>query len=247
MYILVDMAVDLIMSKYTVTPVTYDGIMRVENYPYPKDAVREAILNAVINSEYASGYPIRINVYDEKMEIHNAGGLPFGHTLEEIIDKHLSFPRNRAMAGVFRTAYYVETFGRGFEKMRRSYDRTDVKPPVFYGHSHDFVTVFTNIVHAKNIVPKDMNGKSIEDYNDLQQQFRFNEIQRTILRKLASADALGLSDIEDENLNRETARRHLRPLIDVGYAIMTDKDHPSSKNQRYRITSAGRDRIREHI
>ena len=41
MFLSVDRALDPIMTKYTVTPITYEGIIRVENYPYPKDAIRK--------------------------------------------------------------------------------------------------------------------------------------------------------------------------------------------------------------
>lgn len=85
MFLSVDRALDLIMSKYTVIPITYEGIIRVENYPYPKNSIREALINAVTNADYGCTRPIKISVLPDRMIIQNPGSLPYGYTVEQII------------------------------------------------------------------------------------------------------------------------------------------------------------------
>ena len=161
MFLSVDRALDLIMTKYTVTPITYEGIIRVENYPYPKDAIREALINAITNADYGCTYPIKISVLPDRLIIQNPGSLPYGYTVEQIIKGRVSKPRNRGIAMVFRTAGMSEAFGRGFEKMSLPYREQGVTLPEYEALPQDFLAIFTNIVVAKGIVSRDMNGKEV--------------------------------------------------------------------------------------
>ncbi len=161
MFLAVDRALDLIMTKYTVTPITYEDIIRIENYPYPKDAIREALINAVSNADYGSGYTIKISVLPDRLIIQNPGSIPFGYTVEEIIMERMSKPRNKGIAMVFRTAGMSETFGRGFEKMNRPYSEQKVALPEYKSFPQDFVATFPNIVVAKGIISRDMNGRPV--------------------------------------------------------------------------------------
>ena len=78
MFLSVDRALDLITIKYTVTPITYEGIIRVENYPYPKDTIREALINAITNADYGCTRPIKISVLPDRPIIQNPGSIPYG-------------------------------------------------------------------------------------------------------------------------------------------------------------------------
>jgi predicted HTH transcriptional regulator len=51
----------------------------------PPVAVREAVVNAVVHADYAQkGAPIRLAIFDDRMEIENPVLLPFGLTLEDL-------------------------------------------------------------------------------------------------------------------------------------------------------------------
>ena len=62
---------DLLCTKYMKAVITYEGIQRIETLPMPKEALREALLNACINKDYAESSPIQIRVYENKLEIVN--------------------------------------------------------------------------------------------------------------------------------------------------------------------------------
>jgi len=54
----VEKALDLLCTKYMVAAISYEGVTRVERFPFPRETVREAVLNAVIHKEYLSRNPI---------------------------------------------------------------------------------------------------------------------------------------------------------------------------------------------
>ena len=78
--------------------ITYEGIQRIETLPISREALREALLNACINKDYAEPSPIQIRVYENKLEIINGGVLPEGWTVETLLSSHRSMPyRSSAM------------------------------------------------------------------------------------------------------------------------------------------------------
>ena len=69
---------DLLYTKYTKALISYDGVYRVETFPVPREAMREAVINAIIHRDYASPTTIQIRVYDDRITIWNAVQLPPG-------------------------------------------------------------------------------------------------------------------------------------------------------------------------
>ena len=68
---------DLIYFKYLKAKIRYeDGLHRVEKFPFPREALRELILNALVHKDYSSNIPIQISVSDDKLYIANVGSLP---------------------------------------------------------------------------------------------------------------------------------------------------------------------------
>ena len=60
---------ELLLTKYLKAGISYQGIQRVETFPVPEAALREAVLNAIIHKDYASGAPIQISMYADKLMI----------------------------------------------------------------------------------------------------------------------------------------------------------------------------------
>ena len=79
--------------------------------------MREALLNAVVHKDYASGIPVQISVYPDKLMICNPGQLPPQWTVERLLAKHASAPFNPDLANAFFRAGLVEAWGRGIERM----------------------------------------------------------------------------------------------------------------------------------
>ena len=69
---------ELLLFKYLKAGITYEGIQRVESYPMPEPALREALLNAVVHRDYAVPTPIQIRVYDDRLQYLQSGFPPRG-------------------------------------------------------------------------------------------------------------------------------------------------------------------------
>jgi ATP-dependent DNA helicase RecG len=108
---------DLLLTKYLKAAITYEGLQRVETYPVPEPALREAVLNALIHKDYSSGTPVQISVYADKLLIWNPGQLPASWTVEKLKGKHASQPFNPDLANVFFRAGEIEAWGRGIERI----------------------------------------------------------------------------------------------------------------------------------
>jgi len=108
---------DLLVTKYLKAAITYKGIQRVETIPVPEAALREAVLNSLIHKDYASGAPVQMSVYPDKLTIWNPGQLPSAWTVEKLKKKHASQPFNPDLANIFFCAGEIESWGRGVERI----------------------------------------------------------------------------------------------------------------------------------
>lgn len=150
----VEKTMDLLFTKYIKAMISYEDIYRVETYEYPKDALREALLNAVAHKDYTGPYPIQISVYDNKIMIWNYGKLPENWTVEDLLDKHSSQPRNPDIATTFFRSGYVESWGRGMDKMRNLCLEAKIPLPQLSCKGNDFWTVFRKDIYNKEDLSK---------------------------------------------------------------------------------------------
>ncbi len=144
-------AVDLLMTKYMVKPISYDGIVRIEKSPYPEPAIREAVMNAIVHNEYSSHIPIQVKVTKEGLTIYNEGGLPIGWTLDKLMGQHKSLPRNPLIANAFYRAGLIESFGRGIGAIMSQFEGRQEFEPVFESDS-GFSVSFKNEMFGKPVV-----------------------------------------------------------------------------------------------
>lgn len=93
------------------------GARNEELWSVPLVAVREAVINAVVHADYAQrGAPIRVSLFDDRLEIENPGLLPFGLTIEDIL-RGVSKLRNRVIGRVFKELGLIEQWGSGIRRM----------------------------------------------------------------------------------------------------------------------------------
>lgn len=112
-----DKVVDLIFLQYLKAKITFEHDRRRETYPYAREAVREAVYNAIIHNCYMYGSPIQIRIEDDAMIISNCCILPEGWTVDTFMEPHNSRPYNPDIANVFYRAGYIEHWGRGIQKI----------------------------------------------------------------------------------------------------------------------------------
>jgi len=124
-----DKVMETLKAKYLIRPISYKGLERMEPLEYPEAALREAILNAIIHKDYSSTYTF-LRVYDDRLHLWNPGVLPEELTIEELKKDHSSYPRNRNIANVFFKAGYIESWGRGTNKIVDACIEADLPEPI---------------------------------------------------------------------------------------------------------------------
>lgn len=138
----VDKTIDLIFTKYMKALISYEMIQRVETYPFPREAIREAVLNAVIHKDYGCGIPIQISIYENQVYIWSQGQLPDDYTMQDLLDKHASQPYNPDIANTFFRAGYIESWGRGLVKIRTECTDVGLPEPTFTFNRHGLMVHF---------------------------------------------------------------------------------------------------------
>jgi len=112
-----------------------EGFVGVEYREYPQEAVREAIVNAVVHRDYSRrGQRIRIFMFDDRIEVYSPGPLPPGVSLEKMRRlEPQSVLRNPIIVGVFRDlgSRYIERLGTGIRRMALAMEEHGLPRPRF--------------------------------------------------------------------------------------------------------------------
>ena len=147
-----DQVVKLIYLKYLKASVFYSNEIRVEDYPFERAAVREAVFNALIHNNYAESVPIQIRIEDDAMYISNTGVLPHGWTTGTLLERHRSRPFNPDIANTFFRAGYVETWGRGIQKICDACREAGKPQPEYTLQGWDLTVKFSAVARAPTAV-----------------------------------------------------------------------------------------------
>ena len=137
-----DRVIDLLYTKYLTAEISYDNVTRIEHYPFPKDAIREAVFNALVHQDFSAGIPVQISVYKDKLYISNNCIFPSDWTKETLFEKHRSNPLNPEIATTFYRAGYIESWGRGIDKICTLCKDYGIENPEYMLHSNDIMILF---------------------------------------------------------------------------------------------------------
>ena len=211
----------------------------------PIAALVEFTVNALVHRSLNWKAPIRVFIFDDRVEIHSPGELPNGLTVEDIM-KGTSMPRNEFL---FTNANYLLPYtGAGTGIIRAMEEKPDVTFEN-YETAHEFVTIIKRKVGAidqesnqegnqvsvqesdqvsvQESDQENVQGKSVKISLTGSQRdiVNFCSVPRTAQEIL---DRLGLSQ---HSANR---KRHIQPLLEMGVLEMTIPDNPNDRNQKYR-------------
>ena len=109
--------IEALRGKYLHSYISYEGLQRVETLEYPYEAVREAVINALIHRDYTDTTVLQIRVYDEKIVFSNGATLSAEVPIEKFKENHISKPFNPIIANMFYKAGFVESWGKGTNNM----------------------------------------------------------------------------------------------------------------------------------
>ena len=105
------------------------GVIRTDKQDYPEEAIREALLNAIVHRDYSFSGSIIINVTDNKMEFISLGGLLPGLSPDDI-RSGISQPRNKNLADVFHRLRLIESYGTGIRRIFNLYADCPEQPQI---------------------------------------------------------------------------------------------------------------------
>jgi ATP-dependent DNA helicase RecG len=197
----VNKVMEILQSKYLHRPISYNGIERMEPLEYPEAALREAILNAIIHKDYSSTF-IFLRVYDDRLHIWNPGSLPEELSIEKLKQDHSSYPRNQNIANVFFKAGYIESWGRGINKIIEACVQTGLPEPIIEEEQSGFSITFLKEIYTEDFIRN--QNLEVRQINALLHIKKNGSISNAQYQEIAQ-------------LSKRTATRDLQELVEKGY------------------------------
>ena len=154
---------EVLRTKYLLSPIHYEGLQRIEQLEIPDKALRELIYNAISHKAY-TGPAIQMRIYDRSIELWNYGLLPKELTPAALLQKHSSYPRNHNIANVFYKAGFVESWGRGFKKIAEEFERASLPLPTIEENGGGVMAIIQRKTVDEVIAERDGNvGVNVGD------------------------------------------------------------------------------------
>ena len=186
----IERTTELLFTKYIKALISYEGLNRVETYEYPKEAIREALLNAIAHKDYSGGVPIQISVYKDKLMIWNEGQLPENWTIETLLNKHSSKPFNPDIANALFRSGYIESWGRGISKMTEQCFNFELPAPLFLFKSSGFWVEFRKDIYNHNQLKElGLNERQVKAVLFIKENGKINNSEHQTLNGVSKATA----------------------------------------------------------
>jgi ATP-dependent DNA helicase RecG len=205
---LIDKAADF-LELHTRVGAEIQGFKREDIPEYPMEALREAVVNAVVHRDYSRiGETVRIFVYSDRVEIHSPGLLLPGITTEDLARMRVaSRPRNPLIAQFLRDIPgYMERIGTGIRLMVNEMRQLGLPDPEFI-EQHEFVVIFRSGPRKTMSPVEELNERQLIGLQIIHEKGSINSGEYCA--------ATGASE--------RTALRDLRELVEKGALITRGK------------------------
>lgn len=191
------------IDRYNRTRAEFKGLNRIDKRDYPSEAIREALLNAIVHRDYAFSSSILINIFDDRIEFVSVGGLVKGISYNDIM-LGISITRNKKLANIFYRLKLIEAYGTGIMKINSSYANYSRKPVIEVSDNAFKITLpnmnyFNKDISSVNIVKLTDNEDKILSLLKERQLLARKEIQLELGISQSTAILL-LSKMQKENL-----------------------------------------------
>ena len=117
------------IDQFNHTHAHTEGLYRVDKRAYPTEAIREALLNAIVHREYSFSASTLISIFDNRIEFVSIGGLARGISQSDIL-LGISIARNKKLADVFYRLHLIEAYGTGMPKIIEAYREYGLGPHI---------------------------------------------------------------------------------------------------------------------
>ena len=199
----------------TKTIISSETGQREDRTDYPITAVREAIINALVHRDYSihtEGMPIQIIMYEDRIEIHNPGGI-YGRIRVDQLGKVQPDTRNPVLASELEVLGITENRYSGIPTIKREMEKFHLQEPEFIDQRGNFVVKFYKAVKKDDEISDDVNNLVL-----------FCKTPRT---RKEICEYLGLSSVT------YAIQTHVNPLIEEGKIKLSIPDKPKSPKQLY--------------
>lgn len=212
------------IERYNRTRAEFSGLDRVDLRDYPPEAVREALLNAIVHRDYAFSGSTLISIFEDRIEFVTIGGLVKGITLEDV-KLGVSVLRNQHLANIFYRLRLIEAYGTGILKINESYDEHTVKPVIETTNNAFKITLPNSNYQVESQkspnTTKTRNGSTAD---------KKEKRLAAILKLCQDQGSFARADVEKAlDISQSTAILLLREMVDDGTLIKKGK----GKNLRY--------------
>jgi predicted HTH transcriptional regulator len=194
------------------------AVRRKERWSLPPEAVREVVINAVVHTDYAQrGAPIRLSIFDDRLEVENPGLLPFGLTIEDLAHG-VSKLRNRVIGRTCHALGLIEQWGSGVQRMTAACQAAGLAAPVF----EELATRFRATIRTTRV------GPAVVDETD-----------QAILDRLGEGQGLATSEIAAAiGRSPRATRTRLARLVGSGL-VREIGTGPQDPQRRYFLAERG--------
>lgn len=214
---------EILRTKYLVSNIKYQGIHRRDILEYPYEALREAIINALIHRDYSGASQIQIRVYPDKLIIMNEGRLPPEIPVEKLKTSHLSIPRNTLLAEVFYYAGFIESWGHGTLKIVNKCLEQNLPEPDFKEENGVMTVIFY----------KDKWNE------DNLKELGLNERQMKAVLYIKAHNKITSKEYQElTSISRQMATIDLKKLVEKGVFVKTGK---AGRGIAYKLTNLTND------
>ena len=201
------------IDKFNRTRSEFEGLDRIDKRDYPPEALREALLNAIVHRDYSFSGSTLISIFDDRIEMVTIGGLVRGISFDDIM-LGVSALRNQHLANVFYRLRLIEAYGTGMLKINECYDGFEMKPKIEVSNNAFKITLPNTNYRGESILvpepqkpaPKKMTSKEIRD--------------EIIISMFETQDTITRKDIESAlNVSQSTAILIVRELVESGILV----------------------------
>lgn len=221
---------------------------RKDKTEYPVNAVREAVLNALIHRDYSvhtEGTPVQMNFFKDRLEIHSPGNL-YGRMTVEQLGQARPDLRNPALAVMAESLTEAENRYSGIPTIRKEMAQAGLPEPVFENRRNEFVVILYNstfsyhsepdrgmLIRESALYAVSRGAEPVKQMEAKQEERSIKDLLQFCLQprlKTEIAEFMGVKTLY------YAMKKYVNPLLERGELAMTIPDKPQSKLQKYYTT-----------
>lgn len=217
-----DKVIAALNDKYLIRPIHYEGLQRIEPLEIPEAALREMIFNSIVHKDQQGTWN-QMSVYNDHIRLWNEGTLPDNYTIDNLLHKHTSKPRNPKIANIFYRAGFIEAWGRGIQKIIDGFNAEKLVPPTFQLEQNGITLLIprerfmTLSASGSRVAGSQQNAAQSQRPKNDQKSDPKNDQKKRIIELIQSKPNISRTEIAIAlNIHNSSAKRRLEALVTEG-------------------------------